>query len=92
VAPPVLLLAPPPLAPLHAGMALAEMFEGGEAKSQRFSELYARVAQEMGCRFLDAGTLIRSSPIDGIHFEADQHAKLGTGLIGPLSDLVSSKR
>jgi lysophospholipase L1-like esterase len=77
VAPPVLLLAPPPLAPLTAGMALAEMFEGGEAKSMRFGELYARVAQETGCGFFDTAAVIRSSPIDGIHFEAVEHKTLG---------------
>jgi len=79
-APPVLLLAPPPLAALREGMALAEMFEGGEAKSMRFSELYARVAQETGCAYFDTATLIRSSPVDGIHFEAAEHRLLGEGL------------
>jgi lysophospholipase L1-like esterase len=88
-APPVLLLAPPPLAPLTPEMALAAMFEGGEIKSREFAALYARVAQEMGCAFLDTSAVIRSSPLDGIHFEAAEHAKLGKGLVGPLGDVVS---
>lgn len=88
VAPPVLLLAPPPLAPLREGMVLAEMFEGGEIKSQQFAALYARTAQEMGCAFFDISTVIRSSPIDGIHFEAVEHAKLGASLVGPLRDAI----
>jgi len=79
-APPVLLLAPPPLAPLTEGLALAEMFEGGEAKSLRFGELYGRVAQELGCAFFDAATVIHSSQVDGIHFEAAEHATLGEAL------------
>jgi lysophospholipase L1-like esterase len=79
-APPVLLLAPPPLAVLSEGMALAEMFEGGEAKSRRLAALFADVARETGCDYFDAATVIRSSPIDGIHFEAAEHGKLGNAL------------
>lgn len=79
-APPVLLLAPPPLAPMTDQMALAEMFRAGEAKSRHFGTLYARVAQETGCDFLDTCTVIRSSQVDGIHFDAGEHARLGTAL------------
>ena len=53
------------------------MFEGAEGKSRRLGELYARVAREKGCAFLDAGTVVVSSDLDGIHFEAGEHAKLG---------------
>ena len=54
------------------------MFEGAEAKSRRFAEHYARVAQERGCAFLDTGqVIIVSSDLDGIHLEASEHEKLG---------------
>ena len=56
------------------------MFEGAEAKSRRFAEHYARVAQERGCAFLDAGQVIVSSDLDGIHLEASEHAKLGVAV------------
>jgi lysophospholipase L1-like esterase len=79
VAPPVLLLAPPALAPLNEEMALAAMFDGGESKSRQFAALYARVAQETGCAFLDTSAVIRSSPIDGIHFEVTGHDESGYG-------------
>lgn len=73
-APLVLLIAPPPVVTLTA---FAEMFEGAEAKSRKFSQHYARVASEQGCAFLDAGSVIVSSALDGIHFEAGEHRKLG---------------
>lgn len=73
-APQVLLMAPPPLAPLGE---YRYMFEGGEEKSRLFAEQYTRVATAKGCHFLDAGSVIVSSPQDGIHFEAEQHTKLG---------------
>ena len=59
------------------------MFEGAEAKSRRFAEHYARVAQERGCAFLDTGQVIVSSDLDGIHLEASEHAKLGKA-VAPL--------
>lgn len=73
--PPIVLLMAPPLVVALSGF--AEMFDGAEEKSRKFSEHYARVASEQGCPFLDAGRVIVSSKLDGIHFEADEHQKLG---------------
>ena len=56
------------------------MFEGAEAKSRRFAEHYARVAQERGCAFLDTGQVIVSSDLDGIHLEAGEQEKLGVAV------------
>ena len=74
VAPPVLLLAPPPVAKLTY---FDQMFAGAEAKSQKLGYYYRLVAEELGCAFLDTATVIRSSDLDGIHFEAEEHRKLG---------------
>ena len=72
--PQVLLLAPPKLAPLNE---YRWMFEGGEEKSVHFAGEFSRVAKLKDCHFLDTGTVIASSPLDGIHFELEDHAKLG---------------
>jgi lysophospholipase L1-like esterase len=61
---------------LEAGC-LEEIFEGGAGRSRRLAGFYAATAERLGVRFLDAGTVIVSSPLDGVHFDADQHAKLG---------------
>lgn len=74
MAPPVLLLAPPPVVRLSG---FAEMFEGAGEKSQRLGGHYRQVAEQFGCAFLDAGTVIVSSDVDGIHFDPDEHRKLG---------------
>jgi hypothetical protein len=34
----------------------------------------------LGCAFLDAGEVMASSDLDGIHFEADEHRKLGVAV------------
>ena len=73
-APKTLLLAPPPLGKLTE---LAEMFEGGEEKSKKFSEHFRTVAQEQRCEFFDTSTIMRSSDIDGIHLEKEAHKALG---------------
>ena len=73
-APRVLLIAPPPVGKLSE---FAEMFSDAEVKSHKLSEYYRAVATQYGCDFLNAGDFIVSSDTDGIHFEANQHQKLG---------------
>jgi len=81
IAPKVLLMAPPPVAKLTD---FAEMFEGAEAKSKKLAEHYQKIAEEQGCEFYDTSEVIVSSDIDGIHFEASEHQKLGKAV----ADLV----
>jgi len=73
-APKVLLLAPPPVGKLTE---FADMFEGAGEKSRKLGEQYRRVAAEHGCELLDTSEAIVASDLDGIHFEADEHRKLG---------------
>jgi lysophospholipase L1-like esterase len=73
-APQVLLIAPPSIMEVSR---FKEYFEGGTEKSLKFSVYYADIAATFRCHFLDAGQIISSSPDDGIHFDADEHAKLG---------------
>jgi lysophospholipase L1-like esterase len=82
--PRILLIAPPPV--LEAGC-LAEVFAGGAAKSRRLAETYANIARRHGCGFLDAGTVIVSSPLDGVHFDAAEHAKLGKAVAAALRQM-----
>ena len=78
-APRVLLIAPPPLAKLTF---LGDMFHGGLEKSQRLGSAYRAQAEKYGAAFLDAGTVIQTSDIDGVHFESGEHAKLGKAVAG----------
>ena len=76
-APQILLVAPPPVAKLPR---FADMFAGAEAKSRVLAARYREVAERQRVGFVDAGEFIRCSDLDGIHFEADQHAILGRTL------------
>jgi len=84
--PKLLLMAPPPVAGLTE---LAEMFEGAEAKSRRFGEHYRRIAEEQGCEFFDTSEVIISSDIDGIHFEASEHQKLGEAVADQVRKILA---
>lgn len=84
-APKVLLVCPPPVGKLTE---FAEMFEGAEEKSRRLAEWFRRVAQEQGCQLLEAGESVTSSDLDGIHFEADEHRKLGQAVAGAVKQIL----
>jgi len=80
----VLLIAPPPI--LEVGC-LADIFVGGAAKSQGFGTHYRTVAARLGAAFLDAGSVIESSKIDGIHFDQPEHRKLGQAVASAVTQL-----
>lgn len=85
--PRILLVAPAPLAPLGW---LAEMFAGGVEKSRGFSAAYAAVAARQGVDFLDAGAVVASSAVDGIHLDADAQVALGEAIGDKLAAMVGA--
>jgi lysophospholipase L1-like esterase len=73
--PQVLLIAPPPIATLTD---FDTMFAGAEATSRGMGKYYKLFGERLpGVDVLDAGSVIMSSEIDGIHFEASEHERLG---------------
>jgi len=84
-APRLLIVAPPPI--LDTGC-LAPIFVGGAAKSEALADEIAKVAFRTGAGFLDARRHIVSSPVDGIHFDAGEHGKLGRAVAAAVSDLL----
>jgi lysophospholipase L1-like esterase len=71
--PRVLLLAPPPLGRLKE---YAETFSGGIEKSRELAKHYEGIARKYGCDFLDTSQVIRSSEVDGLHIDPQDHEKL----------------
>jgi lysophospholipase L1-like esterase len=60
--------------------AFADMFEGAREKLCALGARYRAIAELHGVGFLDAGAHIHCSALDGIHFEADQHAILAEAM------------
>ncbi|MEW5976999.1 MAG: SGNH/GDSL hydrolase family protein [Acidobacteriota bacterium] len=85
-APRVLLISPAPLAKLTE---LAEMFEGAEEKSFKLGRHYREIATQLGCPFLDAGEIVKSSDRDGIHLEAEAHEKLGKAIASRVTEILA---
>ncbi len=71
--PQVLLVAPPPI--IEVGC-LAGMFAGGAAKSQALAAEIEAAAKRAGVAFLDAGKVVKVSPIDGIHYGPEANPAL----------------
>ncbi len=84
-APSILILVPPPTTTLTE---YAEAFDDAENKSRKFAASYKLMAQEMGCAYLDTSTIVEVSPVDGIHFEASEHRKLGNAVAIKVKELV----
>ena len=85
----MLIVCPPPIEVVGP---LAAMFAGADAKSRRLAPLLRALAAECGAGFLNAGEIIRSSPIDGIHLNADAHAALGRAVAAAALALVSGEK
>jgi lysophospholipase L1-like esterase len=74
---PVLLVCPPALGVMGE---YAEEFLGGLEKSQKLAGFYRLRARELGCEFLDVGSLVSSSNADGVHIDPAGHEKLGKAI------------
>jgi lysophospholipase L1-like esterase len=81
----VLLVAPPAVSTLTE---LDQMFDGAREKSRQFSRYYRLAAGWRHMPFFDAGAVIVSSEKDGIHFDADEHRKLGEALADEVQRLA----
>lgn len=74
--PAVLLIAPPPLCET-ADHEFSAMFAGGVEQSRMLASFYADLADEAGCGFFDAGSVARTTPIDGVHLDAGNTRAIG---------------
>jgi lysophospholipase L1-like esterase len=77
--PNVVLVGPPPLGPVSSGT-FRMMFGGNEEKSKQLGAYYKVAAKANGVTYFDAGSVVKSSVIDGLHLDADQHALLGRAM------------
>ena len=85
---PQILVVAPPLIRTPKG-SIAHKFEGGEVKCLGLAEAYKQVCSECDCAFFDAGTVTNSSNVDGVHLDADQHAKLGLAIAEAVETILA---
>jgi lysophospholipase L1-like esterase len=86
VAPMVLVVVPPPFAPLGTWGGESP---DGERESQGFGEAFRVMAADYGgVPLLDLREHVMSSALDGIHFEAADHHVIGVAVAGRLRELL----
>ncbi len=84
-APKVLMIAPAPVARLSY---FREVFAGSQEISQRLAARFRQYAAEIGCAFMDSGSIVVSSDLDGIHLDAGEHRKLGEAVAEKVREML----
>lgn len=74
----VLLIAPPPLRPPIPFVEFDA--ERAVSFSRALAPLYQEVAEARGWEFLNAGSVISVSPLDGVHLDAEAHTRLAQAI------------
>jgi lysophospholipase L1-like esterase len=77
--PEILIVSPPPFCETDHAL-LGPMFAGRIGESRNLASVYRDIADELGCGFFDAGSVAKTTPIDGIHLDAENTAAIGRGL------------
>ncbi|HPT64219.1 MAG TPA: SGNH/GDSL hydrolase family protein [Candidatus Atribacteria bacterium] len=83
--PSVLLISPPPLGKLAIWQ---EEFGEGIEKSRNLARFYSYFAEVNQCHFFDAGEVVKTSDIDGIHWEATANRQFAEALTNKVKDIL----
>jgi lysophospholipase L1-like esterase len=78
-APRVLMICPPPTVDSPV---FKDMFGDCVELSKKLPGFYREFARESGALFLDAGTVVQTSKVDGIHLDPEEHRKLAEAVAG----------
>ena len=88
-APKVLLVAPVPVE--EAGV-LAEMFQGGRARSRAIAPALREEADRLGCGFFDAGRVAAVDGLDGVHLSAAAQEAIGLAMAEAVGAMLGSAK
>ncbi|MBA8902708.1 MULTISPECIES: SGNH/GDSL hydrolase family protein [unclassified Phyllobacterium] len=78
-APDILIMSPPALGDT-GGPEFRLVFEQGIEQSRLLSAYYDDAAKEAACGFFDAGSVARTSPVDGVHLDRDNTRAIGKAI------------
>ncbi|WP_295814966.1 SGNH/GDSL hydrolase family protein [uncultured Nitratireductor sp.] len=86
-APKVLIVSPPPACETDEPD-FAALFDSARTESSKLAKLYDALASETDAGFFDAGRVARTSPLDGVHLDADNTGSIGRGLAPVVRDML----
>jgi lysophospholipase L1-like esterase len=86
-APEVLVICPPPLADLSRSP-FAGILIGAEEKSHQLASVLGAYCKENNIHMFDAGSVVQTSPVDGVHWEKEEHRKLGLAVCAQVRAIV----
>jgi lysophospholipase L1-like esterase len=84
-APEILVVSPVPI--LEKLPSHAKMFAGAYEKSEAMAAEYKAMAEQNGVHFLEAGTVAKSSKVDGFHLDPDAHAAIGKAVAAKVAEI-----
>ncbi len=87
--PPVLVICPPPIGSPKGF--IAPKFAGADERCHGLADAYREVTSALGCHFFDAGSVIGSSRVDGVHLDADQQITLGKALVAVVAPILAEQ-
>ncbi|CAN5700717.1 SGNH/GDSL hydrolase family protein [soil metagenome] len=87
-APKVLVVAPPPLGAIPDPW-FQMVFDGGREKSAALADAYRAMAAFFKVPFFDAGSVISTDGVDGIHFTEENNRDLGVALADQVRHLLA---
>jgi lysophospholipase L1-like esterase len=82
--PRVVMVCPPPTV---RSPVFEPMFGDSVELSKKLPPYYEQFARETGAVFLDAGKVIKTSTVDGIHLDPEEHRKLAEAVAAVVKDL-----
>ena len=77
---PEILIVSPPVLCDTANAGFGAMYAGGVEQSAMLAPLYRDLADELDCGFFDAGSVAQTTPLDGVHLDAENTRAIGRGL------------
>jgi lysophospholipase L1-like esterase len=88
--PEVLLVCPAPIGDAYeTEPVMGPVFGKGAAeKSREVANYLEGIAKQNGCHYMDAGKIVTGSPKDGVHLEAEEHAKLARAIFDRVKEII----
>ena len=84
----VLIVAPVPVREVGG---LKEVYVGAERRQEGLNAHLAQIAKAQGCGFVDAGSYIEVSDIDGVHWDAEAHVSFAAVMAEKVADQLGAE-